>query len=56
MNLLSESKLIEKLGKPSFWQPQRLRDIGSYIAGIPEIDEKIGANGILKTMPITNFE
>ena len=56
MKLLTEGELIDKIGKPSFWQPKRLRDIGTYIAGIPEIDEKIGSNGFLKTLPISNFE
>ncbi len=56
MDLLSEKDLIDKIGKPSFWTPQRLVDIGQYVAGIPNLDEKIGSNNFFKTMPIINFE
>jgi len=56
MELLSEKDVIKKIGKASFWTPQRLVDIGQYAAGIPDLDEKIGSNNFLKTMPIINFE
>ena len=56
MNLQSEKDLIDRIGKPNFWSPQRLVDIGQYIAGLPDLDEKIEANNFFKTMPIINFE
>jgi hypothetical protein len=56
VNLVHKKELALQIGKPSFWFPKRLVNVCEYVAGIEDLDNKIGTQNFFKVKPIINFE
>jgi hypothetical protein len=55
MKLISKDELNRKIGKSSMWSPKQIIGDCDYIAGIPEIDDKLGAQNFFKIKPAVNL-
>jgi hypothetical protein len=55
MKLIKQTELEPLIGKENIWSPEKLTAMCEYIAGIEEMDEKIGSNNFSKIKTIVNF-
>jgi hypothetical protein len=55
MELIEKDLMIKKIGVSNKWNPVTNNGMCEYIAGLPEIDEILGAQNFLKSKPIINF-
>lgn len=56
MRLVSKAEVDQIAGSGSFWNPIRIVGVCTYLAGVPDMDERIGTSNFFKVMPIVNFE
>jgi hypothetical protein len=55
MNLTDKDNLDALIGKADFWNPKQAVGVCDYVAGIPEIDQKLDAKSFFEAPPLINF-